>query len=104
MTQRRPSPIHTVAPAGDVDRLVIDDPEAGVFRVHRRIFMDPDIAAEEQSRIFARCWIYAGHESEIAAAGDFRTRDVAGRPMILARDADGRVRVYLNTCRHMGSL
>ena len=87
-----------------VANLVVDDRDAGLFRVNRQVFTDPDIMALEQRRVFERSWIYAGHESEIPRAGDFVSRDVIGRPVILARGADGVVRVLLNTCTHRGSL
>lgn len=87
-----------------LQNLVIDDREAGLFRVNRRVFTDPDILELEKRRIFEQCWIYAGHESEIPQPGDFRARNVAGRPIILARGGDGEVRALLNTCTHRGAL
>jgi len=47
-----------------------------------------------------QCWLYIGHESEVPHAGDFRSRTVAGRPLILVRGDDSVVRVLLNTCTH----
>ena len=87
-----------------LDNLVIDNTDAGLFRVNRRVFTDPDILALERRRVFEQCWIYAGHESEIPQPGDFRARTVAGRPVILVRGGDGQVRVILNTCTHRGAL
>ena len=82
---------------------IIDDPEHHDFRLNRRTLVDPDILPLERARIFDHCWIYVGHESEVAKPGDFVTRDVAGRPVIMCRDADGGIRLYLNTCRHRGA-
>ena len=87
-----------------LDNLLIDNTDAGLFRVNRRVFTDPDILALERRRVFEQCWIYAGHESEIPQPGDFRSRTVAGRPVILVRGGDGQVRVILNTCTHRGAL
>jgi len=86
------------------DRYIIDDEEAGLFKVNRRVFTDPEVLAEERRRVFDRCWIYAGHASEVPHAGDFRSRNVAGRPMILVRGDDAKVRVLLNTCTHRGAM
>ena len=83
---------------------IIDDPEGERFRLNRRVLVDPDILADERRRIFDRCWIYLGHDSEIPGTGDFRTRAVAGRPVLFARDRDGRARAFLNTCRHRGTM
>lgn len=54
-------------------------------------------------RIFGRTWVCVGHESEIAEPGDFKTEEVAGRPIILARHADGKIYALLNSCRHRGA-
>src|SRR5919108_996650 len=87
-----------------VENLIIDNVEDGLFRVNRRVFTDTHILELETRRVFEQCWVYAGHESEIPQAGDFRSRHVAGRPVILARGGDGEVRVILNTCTHRGAL
>ncbi|HTR61246.1 MAG TPA: aromatic ring-hydroxylating dioxygenase subunit alpha [Candidatus Binataceae bacterium] len=86
------------------ENYIIDDREAGLFRVNRRVFTDPACMDQEHRRIFEKCWIYVGHESEVPHAGDFRSRTVVGRPMILARGDDNVVRVMLNTCTHRGAM
>lgn len=83
--------------------MVIDNKEGGIFRVNRQAFTDPDILALEQERVFESTWIYAGHTSEVPEPGDFRSRKVAGRPVILVRGSDNIVRVFLNTCTHRGA-
>jgi p-cumate 2,3-dioxygenase alpha subunit len=84
-------------------RYVDEDRAAGRFRVSRRAFLEPEVLERERERIFDRCWLYLGHESEVAAPGDFRAREVGGRPLIFVRGSDGVVRVFLNTCRHRGA-
>ena len=83
---------------------IIDDPGSERFRLNRRVLVDPDILETERRRIFDRCWIYLGHDSEIPEPGDFRTRQVAGRPVLFVRDREGRARAFLNTCRHRGTM
>ncbi|MEQ8348867.1 MAG: aromatic ring-hydroxylating dioxygenase subunit alpha [Sneathiellaceae bacterium] len=87
-----------------LDRLVLDDRAQGSFRVHRQAFVDPAILELERRAVFDRCWLYAGHESEFAAPGDFVTRKIGGRPLILVRDRQGAVRAFLNSCPHRGNL
>ena len=82
---------------------IIDDPDAQTFRLNRRTLADPEVLAVERRAVFDRCWIYAGHESEVTAPGDFKTRVVCGRPVIFCRDGAGELRVFLNTCRHRGA-
>ncbi len=82
---------------------IVDDQTAGLFRVNRRAFTDPECLEEERERVFGRSWIYVGHESEVPHAGDYIARSVAGRPMILVRGDDNVIRVLLNTCTHRGA-
>ena len=84
--------------------LIVDDRARGVFRVNRRAFTDPEILEQERREVFDRSWLYAGHESEIVKPGDFVTRRVGGRPLILVRDGDGAAHAYLNTCPHRGNI
>ncbi|MGE3301905.1 MAG: SRPBCC family protein [Hyphomonadaceae bacterium] len=84
--------------------LILDERETGIFRVNRRAFVDQEILRLERERIFDKSWLFAGHTSEFPNPGDFVTRTVAGRPLILATGDDGQVRVMMNTCRHRGNL
>ena len=83
---------------------VVDDKARGVFRVHRRAFVDQQIFELERERIFSRCWLYAGHVSEVAEPGQFVSRPVAGRPLLINRDRDGRLHVFFNSCTHRGAM
>jgi p-cumate 2,3-dioxygenase alpha subunit len=84
--------------------LIIDNPKDGIFRVHRSAMTSPEILQMEQERVFNKCWLYLCHESEVENPGDYRRRNVAGRPLFFARGSDGKVRVFLNTCTHRGAL
>ncbi len=84
--------------------VIVDDRQRGLFKVDRRVFVDPEIFERERKLVFDRCWLYVGHESEIVKAGDYVTRRVGGRPLIMARDADGQVNVFFNTCPHRGNI
>ena len=53
--------------AVDVTRLV--DGERGL--VSRRIFIEQDIYQQELEQIFARCWLFLCHESQLPKPGDF---------------------------------
>lgn len=91
-----------VSPVG-LSSLVREDRDARVFRVHRSALRSPEVFARERERIFARSWLYVGHESELAAPGDFLVRMVGGRQVIFCRDEDGAIRIWLNTCPHRGT-
>jgi benzoate/toluate 1,2-dioxygenase alpha subunit len=71
-------------------------------QVHRRVYTDPAVFALELDRIFARAWIFVGHESQVLEIGDFITTDIGRQPVIMLRGKDGQVRVLLNRCAHRG--
>jgi p-cumate 2,3-dioxygenase alpha subunit len=80
-----------------------DDTARGLFRVSRRAFTSAEVLEAERARIFARSWLYLGHESEVPEPGSFRAREVGGRPLIFVRSSDGQLRVFLNACTHRGA-
>ena len=88
----------------EISDLIIDDKDRGIFRYARSSMTSPDILESERKRIFDRCWIYVGHESEVDQPGDYRRRTVAGQPLFMVRGRDGQVRVFLNSCPHRGAL
>jgi p-cumate 2,3-dioxygenase alpha subunit len=86
-----------------LDQAVVDDEAASTFRVDRRVFGDRELFDRERTHIFEKCWLYVGHASELREPGDFVTRSVAGRPIVLVRGHDGATRALLNTCTHRGT-
>ena len=86
------------------ERYIVEDLENLTFSVHRKVFVSPEVLFDEERRIFDKCWIYVGHASELKQPNDFRTRQVAGRPVIFTRDKQGTIRALLNVCRHRGAL
>jgi 3-phenylpropionate/trans-cinnamate dioxygenase alpha subunit len=83
----------------DVNRLV--DAERGL--VNRRIFIDRAIYEQELRQIFARCWLFLCHDSQIPRPGDFFTTYMGEDPILVVRDSGGKVGAFLNVCRHRGN-
>ena len=73
-------------------------------RVHRRLYTDPEIFELEMARIFGRAWIYVGHESQVAAPGDFVATRIGRQPMVMVRHDDGEIYVIHNRCAHRGAM
>jgi phenylpropionate dioxygenase-like ring-hydroxylating dioxygenase large terminal subunit len=71
-------------------------------QISREIFVNDDIYAQEQERVFARSWLFVGHESQIPNPGDFFASRMGEESVILCRDRAGTVHVFLNSCRHRG--
>src|SRR5580693_2901212 len=87
-------------PRGDIDIAALVLPD----RIHGRLYRDPAIFRLEIEKLWSKVWIYIGHESEVAAPGDYVRREVGPQPVIMVRGADGRVRVFFNRCRHRANL
>src|SRR5665213_852920 len=71
----------------DIAALVQDD------RVHRDLYLSAELFALEQQHFFANTWLYLGHASQVPAAGDYLAVDIAGRPLLMVRQADESLRV-----------
>ena len=79
----------------------IMDMETG--QLDRRIFVDPDIYAEEQEKVFGRAWLMIGHESLVPKPNDYFHTYMGEEAVILCRDGKGNLRAFLNMCRHRGN-
>lgn len=66
------------------------------------IFTNPEIFEAEQEKIFGKCWLFLGHESQLPEPGSFITAYMGTDPIIVWRGADGEIRAFLNSCSHRG--
>src|SRR5712691_5865744 len=67
------------------------------------VYTDAERLTREQQILFRQHPIVVGFASEWAAPGSFRADDYAGVPVLVVRGRDGKLRAFLNVCRHRGA-
>ena len=68
----------------------------------RNAYVTESWFAQEQVTLFSRNWVCAGRLADLPP-GKIRPVQVGPAPVILCRDAEGRVTAYHNACRHRGA-
>ena len=66
-------------------------------------YTDPMFYELERERLFARTWLFVGHESEWAEPGAYRQMTRSGAPLVVVRGEDDVLRAFYNSCRHRGA-
>ena len=66
----------------------------------KSVYTSPEFLALEQQHIFGAEWLCAGRAEALPDPGDYLTMQIAGEPVIVLRDRDGRIRAMSNVCRH----
>jgi Rieske 2Fe-2S family protein len=69
----------------------------------REAYLAPEYFAREKERIFCREWVCVGRAEELAGAGDYVVKHVAGESILIVRTREGGLRAHYNVCRHRGS-
>ncbi|MDR8395200.1 aromatic ring-hydroxylating dioxygenase subunit alpha [Paraburkholderia sp. USG1] len=72
-------------------------------RVHRKMYVDPEIFELEKEKIFKKVWMYVGHESLVPDPGDYYCTTLVGQEVVLSRSPDGNINVIFNRCGHRGA-
>lgn len=95
----------TPAPAGPIDfgAFLDVDVAAGRVRVRRDALTDPAIFELEMRHIFEGGWVYLAHESQLRERFDFYTDWIGRQPVIVYRNGQGAIDVFLNACPHRGT-
>ncbi len=62
-----------------------------------------DFYEREVSSIFYKCWNLIGRIEYLKNAGDYFTTSLVGVSLIVILGEDGRIRGFINSCRHRGA-
>ena len=71
------------------------------YSLQAEFFLDEKHYNRER-QFFERTWIFVAHESELSN-NSVVARKVAGYPIIITKDQNGKIRCFTNICRHRGS-
>jgi phenylpropionate dioxygenase-like ring-hydroxylating dioxygenase large terminal subunit len=80
-------------------------PELGTGFVSFEDSISPAFYELEREAIFKRAWLNVGRVEELPRNGSYFTKEIppAKTSVIVARDMDGEIRGFHNTCRHRGN-
>ncbi|MBI1186020.1 MAG: Rieske 2Fe-2S domain-containing protein [Alphaproteobacteria bacterium] len=67
------------------------------------VYTDPARHALERQKLFRETPLLVCLSTDLAEPGAFRLFDETGVPILVTRAKDGRVRAFLNVCRHRGA-
>ena len=71
-----------------------------VRNLHPSYYTDAAIYVEEQTKLLAKTWQFAGHISQLEKTGDYFTFQIAGEDLFCIRNRDNVLKTYYNVCQH----
>ena len=72
------------------------------FHLPGEHYSSPEVYALEKANIFMKDWLCVGRVEEVENPGDYMTLHILDEPVIVARDKDGTLNAFCNSCRHRG--
>jgi nitrite reductase/ring-hydroxylating ferredoxin subunit len=73
------------------------------FRISTERYSCPDYAARERENVWMKVWQIAGRADELPENGDWKEYRILDQSFIIARGQDGKLRGFVNACRHRGN-
>lgn len=66
------------------------------------IYTSPEVYAQEIEEYFLKDWLFVGRVEQYEKAGDYQARRLLGKPILIARNKEGKIQAFHNMCRHRG--
>ncbi|HVZ45420.1 MAG TPA: aromatic ring-hydroxylating dioxygenase subunit alpha [Ramlibacter sp.] len=66
------------------------------------IYHSEEVLAEEKRKIFLKEWLCVARSEEVGEPGSYMTLGILGEPIVITRDAQGRINCFANMCLHRG--
>ncbi|MGB7417831.1 MAG: aromatic ring-hydroxylating dioxygenase subunit alpha, partial [Erythrobacter sp.] len=80
-----------------------DQRQAEITTVDADVYLDPNRFRAERAKLFDAMPVVIAPSALLPDANSAVTHDDFGMPLLLTRDKSGRLRVFLNICRHRGT-
>lgn len=97
-------------PLADINRYAIDHMDAGTTDLGEKVtsnpvssYLDPALFDSEMKEVMRNRPIPMVACTQLPNAGDYLAREFCGVPVIALRGEDGKLRAFLNVCRHRGA-
>ena len=78
----------------------VSEPFESARAMPPNVYTSEEFLESELDEIFSRDWVCVGRASALAEPGDYLTYELAGEPLVVLRDNEGRLRAMSNVCRH----
>ncbi len=75
----------------------------GEIKKNVNVYMDQERLQKEILSVFKQHPLIVAHQSELPNHGSFLAQNLSGVPVLLVRNQEGKIKAYLNVCRHRGT-
>lgn len=99
--------MQTTLPGAWVDNATtLDDVGPDRYRMHipTERYTSAEFASVERDLIWMKTWQVVGRVDELAKSGDWKQYRILDQSFIVVRGKDGKIRGFVNACRHRGNL
>ena len=70
------------------------------YTLPSNLYWSPEVFRHEQEMIFARCWTFACHRSQVAQTGQYVRIEIGDEEILVVRDKSGVLQAFYNVCLH----